>query len=150
MYHIYTIHFTINEKILITCHRRNLLYQISNMSQSQQFSSGDLTSLKIILSMTNSHKSLEFSPITYHLPSVLFEIIPSSIVSILAKWNSISIGPQLKVSNFIFSIELFFFINNLIICLYIYYYVVINQPPFLINSINYLLYRLVQRHHLKI
>lgn len=73
------------------------MYQISKLNQTQQFSSGDMSNLKIILSMTNNNSSLEFSPITYNLPSILYEIIPSWVVSILTKWNSISIGPQLKV-----------------------------------------------------
>jgi hypothetical protein len=76
------------------------MYQISNLNQAQEFSSGDMANLKIILSMTNNHSSLEFSPITYNLPTILFEIIPSWVVSILTKWNSISIGPQLKVGFF--------------------------------------------------
>lgn len=78
--------------------RSNLLYQISNSIQTQKYSTGDLTNLKIILSMTNNHSSLEFSPVTYNLPYLLFDIIPSPIVSIITKWNSVSIGPQLKVS----------------------------------------------------
>lgn len=73
------------------------MYQISKLNQTQQFSSGDMSNLKIILSMTNNNSSLEFSPITYNLPPILYEIIPSWVVSILTKWNSISIGPQLKV-----------------------------------------------------
>lgn len=47
--------------------------------------------------MANNHSSLEFSPITYSLPTLLFDIMPPWIVSILTKWNSVSIGPQLKV-----------------------------------------------------
>jgi len=62
---------------------------------------GDLTNMKIILSMTNNNSSLEFSPITYNLPSLLFETIPSWIVSILTKWNSVPIGPLLKVCIFV-------------------------------------------------
>lgn len=58
--------------------------------------------MKIILSMANSHSFLEFSPITYNLPSILFERMPPWIVSILTKWNSVSIGLQLKVSVFIY------------------------------------------------
>lgn len=77
--------------------RSNLLLQISNLSQTQKCSIGDLTNLKIILSMTNNHSSLECSPVTYSLPYLLSDIIPSSVVSIITKWNSVSIGPQLKV-----------------------------------------------------
>lgn len=53
--------------------------------------------------MANSHSLLEFSPITYNLPSILFERMPPWIVSILTKWNSVSIGPQLKVGIFIYT-----------------------------------------------
>lgn len=82
-------------------YRSNLVHQISNMNQTQKYSTEDLTNLKIILSMTNNHSSLEFSPITYNLPTLLSDIIPPWIASILTKWNSISIGPQLKVGIFI-------------------------------------------------
>lgn len=47
--------------------------------------------------MTNNHSSLEFSPVTYNLPTLLFEMIPPWVNSILTRWNSMSIGPQLKV-----------------------------------------------------
>lgn len=62
--------------------------------------------------MTNNHSSLEFSPVTYNLPTLLFEMIPSWINSILTKWNSISIGPQLKVC--IYGILYFNNFNNYI------------------------------------
>ncbi|XP_025419971.1 protein purity of essence-like [Sipha flava] len=86
-------------RLIFTNIKSNLMYQISNLNQAQEFSSGDMANLKIILSMTNNHSSLEFSPITYNLPTIMFEIIPSWVVSILTKWNSISIGPQLKTSS---------------------------------------------------
>ncbi|VVC25973.1 Hypothetical protein CINCED_3A011321 [Cinara cedri] len=77
----------------------NILHQISNSNQSQKYSLGDVTNLKIILSMANNCSILEFSPVTYNLPYLLFDIIPSSVISIITKWNSVSIGPQLKTSS---------------------------------------------------
>lgn len=79
-------------------YRNNLLHQISHMNQTQNYLSGDLANLKIILSMTNNHLSLEFSPITYNLPSLMFDIIPPWMVAVITKWNLVPIGPQLKVS----------------------------------------------------
>lgn len=78
-------------------YRNNLLHLISYSNQTEKYSPGDITNLKIILSMANSNSSLEFSPITYNLPTILFERMPPWVASILTKWNSVSIGPQLKV-----------------------------------------------------
>lgn len=90
---IYTIF-----KFIFCYHRVNLLNQISNLSQTQKYSSGDLANLKIFLSMSNNHSSLEFSPITCNLPILMFDIIPPCILSVLTKWHSFSTGPQLMVS----------------------------------------------------
>ncbi|XP_026807089.1 E3 ubiquitin-protein ligase UBR4 isoform X1 [Rhopalosiphum maidis] len=76
--------------------KNNLLHQISNLNQTQKFSVGDLTNLKIVLSMANNNSPLDYSPITYNLPTLLYESIPSWIVSILTKWNSVPVGPVVK------------------------------------------------------
>lgn len=95
-------------KIFLLFLRSNLLQQISNLNQTHKYSSGDLTNLKIVLAMTNNSSSLEFSPITYNLPTLLFEIIPPCVNSILTKWNSMSIGPQLKVCIYIYLLYISF------------------------------------------
>lgn len=89
--------FNLYGKLFFSFYRNNLIYQISNLNQAQKYSQGDIINLKIILSMANSNSFLEFSPITCNLPCILFERIPPWILPILTKWNSVSIGPQLKV-----------------------------------------------------
>lgn len=74
---------------------------MSNLNQTQKYSMGDLRNLKIILSMTNNSPSLEFSPITCNLPSLLMNTIPTYILSVLAKWSLVSDGPLLKVCIFV-------------------------------------------------
>jgi hypothetical protein len=88
--------------LFLLLYRNNLLHQISNLNQTQKFSVGDLTNLKIVLSMANNNSPLDYSPITYNLPTLLFESIPSWIVSILTKWNSVPVGPVVKVCIFIY------------------------------------------------
>jgi len=96
------------------------------MNQTQNYSSGDLTNLKIILSMANNDSSLEFSPITYNLPTILFDIIPPWMLAVITKWNLVPIGPLLKVGIvlqmvFYIKIQFIVFVKIVILLLHLYF-----------------------------
>jgi len=95
------------------------------MNQTQNYSSGDLTNLKIILSMANNSSSLEFCPITYNLPTILFDIIPPWMLAVIMKWNLVPIGPVLKVGivfQMVFYIKTQFIVFIKIIILFFHFY----------------------------
>ncbi|XP_050533339.1 E3 ubiquitin-protein ligase UBR4 [Daktulosphaira vitifoliae] len=119
--------------------KKNLLQQIINLNHAQTFSSGDITNLEIILSMTSNQSSLEFSPITYNLPFLLFDIIPSWIISVITKWNIVSIGTNLKTSNFDTLAE------NLILNIIRHHASFVSSQPIYFNtqSLKRLLYTLI-------